>query len=122
MAKFSGTWYNRCVSSSYYSKIQEDCHMTIIAEKSYAEQSSIKSVSNFFNQYRLGSVLKSAGAYKQKGIAVSAIIQYLIALIYSGRSMFQDMRSATPFAQGLRKDTVYRFLNTASINYSFLSL
>ena len=91
--------------------------MTIIAEKSYAEQSSIKSVSTFFNQYRIGSVLKNTGAYKQKGVPVSAIMQYLIALIYSGKSMFQDMRSATPLAQGFCKDTVYRLLNMASVNW-----
>jgi len=91
--------------------------MSSIAEKTYAEQSSIESVSNFYSKFGLGGALKGAGAYKQKGIAVSAIVQYLIALIYTGKSMFQDMRSAKPFAQGFGKDTVYRFLNMMTVNW-----
>jgi hypothetical protein len=91
--------------------------MNSIAEKACAEQSSIKSVSNFYSQYGLGKALKSAGAYKQRGILVSTVIQYLIALVYTGRSMFQDMRSSNPFAQGFCKDTVYRFLNSATVNW-----
>jgi len=91
--------------------------MGSITEKKYAEQSSIESVSNFYDKFGLGSALKRAGAYKHKGIAVSAVVQYLIALIYTGRSMFQDMRSATPFAQGFYKDTVYRFMNMMTVNW-----
>lgn len=91
--------------------------MSSIAEKTIAEQSSIKSVSNFFSEFGLGAALKSAGAYKQSGIAVALLIKYLISLIYTGKSMFQDMRSATPFAKGFCKDTVYRLLNKASINW-----
>ena len=90
--------------------------MFSISEKAWAEQSSIKSVSGFYDRYKLGATLKKSGAYKQKGVPVSAIIQYLIALIYTVKSMFQDMRSDRPFAQGFSKDTVYRFMNLASVN------
>lgn len=91
--------------------------MNSIAEKTYAEQSTIESVSRFYNNFGLGSALRNAGAYKQKGIAVASIMQYLIALVYTGKSMYQDMRSATPLAQGFRKDTVYRFLNSMTVNW-----
>ena len=91
--------------------------MLSIAEKTYAEQSSIKSVSRFFNRYKLGPALKRAGAYKRKGVAASMVMQYLIALVYTGKSMFEDMRSAVPFAQGFCKDTVYRFLKEMYINW-----
>ena len=97
--------------------ILEDCHMSSIAEKTYAEQSSVESVSNFYEKYELGTALKRADAYKQKGIAASTVIQYLIALIYTGKSMFEDMRSAVPFAQGFGKDTVYRFMNMMKVNW-----
>jgi hypothetical protein len=96
--------------------------MINISDKDHAEQSSIKSVSNFFDRYQLGKTLKSNGAYKQKGIPVSTIIKYLIALVYIGKSMFQDMRSATTFAKGFSKDTVYRFLNLVSVNWQALLL
>lgn len=97
--------------------MQEDRHMQSISEKTHAEQSSTKSVSRFFDQYRLGSALRNAGASKQKGVLASTILKYLIALIYTGKSMFQDMRSATPFAQGFRKDAVYRLLNLSTVNW-----
>jgi len=96
--------------------------MTSISEKSYDEKTTIKTISHFYSQYRLGARLKKAGAYKQKGIPVARIIQYLIALIYTGKSMFQDMRSSTPLAQGFSKDTVYRLLNHPSINWYELLL
>ncbi len=91
--------------------------MQSITEKKQVEQSSIKSVSQFFSQYRLGSALKYAGVNKQKGVLAPIIMKYLIALIYTGKSMFQDMRSATPFAQGFSKDAVYRFLNLTCVNW-----
>jgi len=64
--------------SQQTTKKQEDRHMQSITEKAVAEQTSIKSVTNFFNQYGLGATLKNAGAYKQKGIAVAIIIKCMI--------------------------------------------
>jgi hypothetical protein len=37
--------------------------MSSIAEKTYDEQSSINTVSSFYNRYQLGSELKSAPMY-----------------------------------------------------------
>ena len=96
--------------------------MYSISEKAYDEQSSIKSVSNFFQQYRLGKALKHANAYKQKGIPVSVIMKYLTSLIYTGKSMFQDMRGTDPLASGFCKDTVYRLMNSASVNWQLFLL
>ena len=91
--------------------------MQSITEKKQVEQSSIKSVTGFFSQYRLGSALKHAGANKERGVHATIIVKYLIALIYTGKSMFQDMRSAIPFAQGFGKDAVYRLLNMTNVNW-----
>ena len=91
--------------------------MNSITDKFVAEKSSINSVSNFFDRFRLASELKRAGAYKQKGFSVSSIVKYLISLVYTGKSMFQDLRSETPLAQGFKKDVVYRFLTQTFINW-----
>jgi hypothetical protein len=91
--------------------------MGIITEKTYDEQSSIKSVKNFFNHYNFGQSLRNAGACKQKGVPVIVIMRYLVSLIYLGKSMYEDMRSSRPFAEGFRKDAVYRLLNSLSINW-----
>jgi len=96
--------------------------MPSITEKLYDEQSSIKSTTYFIRQFKLGADLKRAGAYKQKGVSVITVISYLISLVYIGKSMHRDMRSANPFAQGFQKDVVYRFLNQAKVNWQLLLL
>ena len=96
--------------------------MSSIAEKTYAEQSSIKSVSRFFKRYQIGSVIKNAGAYKQKGFPAIVIVMYLVSLVYTGKGMIQDMRSSSPLAQGFSKDTVYRFLNQIYVNWQSILL
>ena len=96
--------------------------MSSIAEKTYAEQSSIKSVSRFFNRYQIGSVLKNGGAYKQKGFSVIVIVMYLVSLVYTGKGMIQDMSSSSPLAKGFCKDTVYRFLNQIYVNWQLILL
>ena len=96
--------------------------MLSISEKNHVEQSSVKSVTAFFHQYRIGADLKRAGAYKHKGVPASTVIMYLISLVYTGKSMYQDFRSSTPLAQGFQKDVVYRFLNLASVNWRMLLL
>ena len=91
--------------------------MFSISEKDHAEKSTINSVSKFYDHYKLGAALKRAGAYKKKGVLVATIVTYLISLVYTGKSMFEDMRSANPLAKGFSKDTVYRFLNQTYVNW-----
>ena len=90
--------------------------MYSIPENTYDEKSSIASVRNFFSRYGLGPILK-AYIRKRKGIPVSTVVMYLVSLIYTGRSMFQDMRSASPLAKGFHRDAVYRLLDAASANW-----
>ena len=73
-------------------------------------------IRGFFTNFRVASALKSANAYKQKGFPVSEIFQYLFTLIFSNRSMYLDMiigKNAPNFG----KDTIYRFMQLASINW-----
>ena len=74
------------------------------------------SVRRFFTRFHVSSALKAANAYKTKGIPVIEIFQYLFILIFSNRSMYMDLltgRNTPTFA----KDTVYRFMKTAHINW-----
>ena len=96
--------------------------MLSISEKYYAEQSSVRTVANFYHCYQIGSDLKRAGAYKSRGVPVSTVIMYLISLVYTGKSMYQDFRSNSPFAQGFGKDAVYRLMNLPSVNWRVLLL
>ena len=75
-----------------------------------------KSIKRFFTRFHVSSALKSANAYKRKGIPVTEVFQYLFLLIFSNRSMYMDLitcRNTPSFA----KDTVYRFMKMTQINW-----
>ena len=75
-----------------------------------------KSIRKFFTRFHVSSALKSANAYKKKGISVMEIFQYLFLLIFSNRSMYMNLitgRNTPAFA----KDTVYRFMKMIQINW-----
>jgi len=74
------------------------------------------SITHFFKKYKISSVLKSANAYKSKGVPILAIFQYLFSTIFTNRSMYMNMLMNTHSA-GFAKDTVYRFLNSIHINW-----
>ena len=74
------------------------------------------SIKRFFIRFHVSSALKASNAYKQKGIPVMEVFQYLFLLIFSNRSMYMSLitgRNAPSFA----KDTVYRFMRMLQINW-----
>ncbi len=75
-----------------------------------------KSIRRFFTRFHLSSALKSANAYKKKGIPAALIFQYLFLLIFSNRSMYMNLLTGkdTP---DFAKDTVYRFMKMLQINW-----
>ena len=74
------------------------------------------SIKKFFTRFHISSALKASNAYKQKGIPVIEVFQYLFLLIFSNRSMYMSLitgRDDPSFA----KDTVYRFMKMLQINW-----
>jgi hypothetical protein len=71
------------------------------------------------------SELKSAfshlcGCHKERGISMGLIMTSLLTLIFCGKNLWRSIETGST---NLRKDTVYRFLNSVSINWAqFLSL
>lgn len=74
------------------------------------------SIVNFFKTYKVSSILKASNAYKNKGVPVIDLFIYLFALIFENRSMYMNMLTGKHNAN-FAKDTVYRFLNSSSINW-----
>lgn len=70
----------------------------------------------FFRKYDLGEVLRASNAYKEKGIPVIRIVQYLFSLVFLNCSMYIGMRSGRDGAD-FCKDTVYRLKNSARVNW-----
>ena len=75
-----------------------------------------ESIKRFFIRFHVSSALKASNAYKQKGIPVIEIFQYLFLLVFSNRSMYMcfiTSKNTPSFA----KDTVYRFMKMLQINW-----
>ncbi len=70
----------------------------------------------FFHKYDVGEILRASNAYKEKGIPVIKIVQYLFMLVFRNCSMYISMRSGRDTAD-FDKDTVYRFKNSIKVNW-----
>lgn len=83
----------------------------------YAEEKDfINSIKNFFKKFHFNKALRKSNAYKEKGVKVIDVFEYLFNLVFKNRSMYMDLlnlRTASAFC----KDTVYRFLNSVYINW-----
>ena len=82
--------------------------------------SDISSVENqinlFFHNHSLGKLLRQCGLKKEKGISLEALFQFLLALAFTGKNLFRHMEPSGSF-DGIFKDVVYRFQNSARANW-----
>lgn len=87
-----------------------------ITQNSQNDKQISESIKRFFLRFHVSSALKASNAYKQKGVPVIEIFQYLFLLIFSNRSMYMCFISGknTP---SFAKDTVYRFIKMLQINW-----
>lgn len=96
--------------------------MKIITQNYVNDKKVSSSIMNFFKKYKISSILKASNAYKSKGVPVITLFQYLFSLIFANRSMYMNMLTGK-HNENFAKDTVYRFLNSTSINWTnFTSL
>jgi hypothetical protein len=90
--------------------------MNSITQAIENENNLTKRISVFFKKYSIGDILRASNAYKEKGISVVRIFQYLFMLVFRNCTMYISMRSGRDNADFL-KDTVYRFKNSININW-----
>ncbi len=96
--------------------------MKIITQNYENDKKVSSSIMTFLKKYKVSSILKESNAYKTKGIPVITLFQYLFSLIFANRSMYMNMLTGK-HNESFAKDTVYRFLNSTSINWmKFTSL
>ena len=87
-----------------------------ITQNNQNDKQISESIKRFFLRFHVSSALKASNAYKQKGVPVIEIFQYLFLLIFSNRSMYMCFitgKNTPSFA----KDTVYRFMKMLQINW-----
>ena len=90
--------------------------MSSIPHSEGNENEISNSVTNFMNKFQIGKLLFKCNAGKAKGIPVIEVFRYLFCLISSDRSMYMQRKTGT-FDGSFCKNTVYRFLNNAKINW-----
>lgn len=96
--------------------------MKIITQNYENDKKVSSSIMTSFKNYKVSSILKASNAYKTKGIPIINLFQYLFSLIFANRSMYMNMLTGK-HNENFAKDTVYRFLNSTSINWmNFTSL
>ena len=71
-------------------------------------------IRSFFKACGLSEALQKSNCYKEKGISVIAIIEYLFSLVFRNRSAYADVLLGKT---DLKKDTIYRLLNSVRTNW-----
>ena len=71
-------------------------------------------IRSFFKTCGLSEALQKGNCYKEKGVAATAIIEYLFCLVFRNRSAYADILLG---GTNLKKDTIYRLLNSVRANW-----
>ena len=72
-------------------------------------------IHQFFQNQKIGSLLKRSNIDKQKGVSPVAVFRVLFTLIFTGKNLFRTIEAGG--SCGMAKDTVYRFLNSVHTNW-----
>jgi len=94
--------------------------MAIITQDLSDEKCRSESILQFAENFKLGNLLAQANIRKVNGIGVLTLFINLLSVCFSGKSLNQLLNSDD---LGGKKDTFYRFINSASANwYKFIRL
>jgi len=70
----------------------------------------------FMKRFRVASLLRSAGATKEKGVAVGLLFTFLLGLVFTRKNLYETM-TAKREKPSFSKNTVYRFLASCVVNW-----
>lgn len=90
--------------------------MTSIPENSLNDNAVTKCCEIFFKQFKLNQILRRCNAVKQRGASTYMVFSFLVGLVFTGKNFYrliQTQPEKVPFG----KDTVYRFMDSPSINW-----
>ena len=86
-------------------------------QQTVSEITSVENqINSFFHNHSLGKLLRQCGIRKEKGISLEVLFQFLLALAFTGKNLFRHMEPSGSF-DGIFKDAVYRFQNSAKANW-----
>ncbi len=72
-------------------------------------------IHQFFQNQRIGKLLKRSNISREKGISPVAVFRMLFTLAFSGKSLYRALEAEG--SCGMGKDTAYRFLNSVHTHW-----
>ena len=95
--------------------------MNIVAHNHQSSEFFSSKISHFLDEFHVGKLLKSCNAYKVRGFSVKTVFQAAFENAFSSKSFFQKEKEAVP-SFPFAKDTLYRFMNSCSVNWRKFTL
>lgn len=95
-----------------------------IAHTSVVEKSPADLFRKFEKMFRVNNLLRAANMKKGKGVCANKLFWFLLSLVFTGKRFctWLTITAENEADIGFEKDTVFRLLNDATINwFSFLS-
>lgn len=93
--------------------------MTIISNetnKSKYEAMNFESNKKFFKRFKIATLLRKSNGTKEKGVPANEILGFLVGLIFSGKNFYRFLATESEKVS-FSKNTVYRFLSNARVNW-----
>ena len=104
--------YNIIVNKT---KTQGVWAMKIIPQTDEQYNDLSQRLSGFCKEFKIYTLLRRFGAEKVRGFSFQAVFDFVFALVFSGRNLYNTMHVGINIL--FSKDTVYRFLNSAKIHW-----
>ena len=89
---------------------------SIISNNSANKKELETKINYFFNKNKVSRLLSNSNFYKQKGFPCLNILKYIFMLVFTHKNLYRHMEHGSAQVE-FAKDTVYRFLNSATYNW-----
>jgi len=90
--------------------------MTIMPEEQRNDNAINARFSLFMKRFKINGLLRSVGAFKEKGVTANVMFMFLFGLVFTRKNFYETMttnREKPSFC----KNTIYRFLISSVINW-----
>ena len=105
-------WYNVVTTTNKTTEVY--AMATIISQQMLEAQEANDSVRAFVQRFKVGKLLHTCRAHKEKGFSVVKIFVYLLCGMFSPISTYMSMRIGS-YKEAFGKNTIYRFCNTVFV-------
>ncbi len=92
---------------------------SIITHNSSTDHELISKTDRFFTDFSISKLLKKSNFYKSGGIQCTIILKEVFGLVFSGKNLYRTLQM-NPNDLSFKQNTVYRFLNNSTFNWSRL--